>query len=102
MLLGTMSSKEGLYLGKQRAEKSSESTTKIKQTEKRDAKGEKSSQVIWRWYRFKERIIYQPKYLCGRDDISATVFYALDTIDTMRLGCRLKFCYTSCYKLTVM
>jgi hypothetical protein len=41
MLLGTMSSKEGLYLGKQRTEKSAESTTKIKQTEKRDAKGEK-------------------------------------------------------------
>jgi hypothetical protein len=34
-------SKEGLYLGKQRTEKSAESTTKIKQTEKRDAKGEK-------------------------------------------------------------
>ena len=33
--------KEGLDLGKQRTEKSAESTTKIKQTEKRDAKGEK-------------------------------------------------------------
>jgi hypothetical protein len=42
MHLGPISSKEGLYLGKQRTEKNAESTTKIKQTEKRDAKGEKS------------------------------------------------------------
>jgi hypothetical protein len=42
MHLGTKSSKEGMYLGKQRAEKSPEGSTKVKQTEKSDAKGEKS------------------------------------------------------------
>jgi len=30
---------------------------------------------------------------CGRVITSAT-FFALDTIDTMRLGCRLKLCYS--------
>jgi len=42
MHLETTSSKEELYLGKQRTEESAESATKIKQTEKRDAKGEES------------------------------------------------------------
>ncbi len=38
---------------------------------------------------------------CGRGNISATVWYALDTLDTMRLGCHPKLCYASHFKLTV-
>jgi hypothetical protein len=36
-----MCSKEVIYIGEQRTEKSAKGTTQIKQTEKRDAEGEK-------------------------------------------------------------
>jgi len=39
---------------------------------------------------------------CGRGNVSATVVHALDTIDTMRLGCHPKLCFAPRYKLTVM